>query len=371
MSRGTRRGWPSAAGSRTVTAPTGCRLVLPLLAAVVAAPPSPARAQESDLPEALERLERLAGSWEAERVEFLDADGRVARISSAAADNELQMGGRVMAHRGRLAEPVIETRGWYYWDPEDERLHLGSVSSRGRYDEFVGGWEGDRLVMVIVPSPGHDGRRFRLTQSEISDTSFMETLEVSSDGGATWRVSSRQRMRRSGGVAAENRRIGGGGQADNEALEAMDAYIGRWRSQDRSDAEGRTFHYEYDLTWIDEERSIARMLLTRHSSGEQSVVFRGFKGLEREGGLYYIATSPSGRGARGQVVLDGTDLVTMYDGWSADGEVVQIRDVASPVVDDAFVTRTYLRADPGQEWRQIGEDRWERAAPEASGSPGS
>lgn len=344
----------------------GRRAVGCLLAAIVLTPLS-ADGQEPEPPVALQRLERLAGSWEADRVEFLDGAGEVTRVSRASAHNQLQMNGRVMWHRGRLEEPAIQTRAWYYWDPADERLHMGSVSSGGRYDEFVGGWEADRLVLVSVPDPVHDGRRFRLTQSEISDTSFLETLEVSSDGGATWRVSSRQRMRRSGGAVEGSGSDGAGRRETREALDAMDAYIGRWRTGDRTDAEGRTFRYDYELTWIDAERSIAKMLLTRHAAAGSRVVFRGFKGRERDGvGVYYIATSPSGRGARGEVALEGENLVTRYVGWSAEGEVVEIRDVATPVVDDAFVTRTYLRADPEEEWRPIGEDRWTRVVPRTS-----
>lgn len=123
--------------------------------------------QSVAVPEALHRLERLEGSWEADRVEFLDPKGNVVRTSSAEVHNELELDGRVLVHRGLHHEPPIETRGWYYWNPTDEQLHMGSVSSGGRYDEFVGGWEGDRLVMSTLPNPTYDGRLFRLTQSRI------------------------------------------------------------------------------------------------------------------------------------------------------------------------------------------------------------
>lgn len=337
-----------------IRAMTRERFVTITLMVVGGTAPAPLRGQEADPPAAVARLEGLAGSWETDRVEFLDSDGNVVRVSGATAHNELQLEGRVLVHRGRLDEPSIETRAWYYWDPEDERLHMGAVSSSGRYDEFVGGWEGDRLVMTTLPKPAYDGCLFRMTHREITDRSYLESLEVSSDGGETWRVSSRQRMRRSDGAARG---------AASEILGAIDAYTGHWRSQERAGTEGRPFHFEYDLAWFDPDRTVAKLRITREGPGGTSVVFEGFKGLAPDGaGVYYVATSPSGRGASGEVVLDGPDLVTFYEGWSPDGSVVEIRDVFTPVAGDRFVSRTYLRSDPAAEWRRIGEDRWTRTA---------
>lgn len=303
----------------------------------------------------MERLEALAGSWRAERVEFLDAEGRLRRVSSAEAHNELALDGHVLIHRGRLAEPAIETRSWYFWNPEIERVQMGSVATGGRYDEFVGGWEGDRLVMVTVPSSVVGGRRFRMIVGEIREDSYHETLEISEDGGETWRVSHRQVMRR----------MGAGKHGAGEILDALAAYTGRWRAEERTDRRGDPFHFEFEMEWLDPARTIARVHITRvGSGGEASTVFEGFKGREPDGsGVYYHAASPSGRGSRGEVVLEGEDLVTVYDGWTADGETVRIRDVFRPVDEGSFRSRTLLRDSSNAEWREIGAERWTRVAP--------
>lgn len=151
--------------------------------------------------------------------------------------------------------------------------------------------------------------------------------------------------------------------ARGAVLEAMDAYIGRWRTVEKQSRDGERFHYEYDLEWIDEGRTIARMLLERVGSSGRTVVFEGYKGREPLGnGVYYFAVSPSGRGARGDVVLEGEDLVTRFEGWDTAGSVVQIRDIFEPPATDgdAFTNRTFLRSDPTAEWRKIAEDRWTR-----------
>lgn len=147
-------------------------------------------------------------------------------------------------------------------------------------------------------------------------------------------------------------------------LEAIDAYTGRWRTEEKDDRRGRAFHYLYELRWIDPDRTIAKMVITRVTADGRTTAWEGFKGRAPEGeGVYYVAASPSGRSARGETFLEGPDLVTVYEGWTAEGDVVEIRDVFEPVESGAFLSRTFLRERPDAEWRTIGEDRWTRVAP--------
>lgn len=144
----------------------------------------------------------------------------------------------------------------------------------------------------------------------------------------------------------------------------MDAYVGHWRSDRETGPDGATFHFEYDLGWLDPDHTIAKVLITRvRSDRVAEVVFEGVKGREPDGeGVYYWAASPSGRGARGTVHLEGERFVTLYDGWTADGSAVRIQDVFTPVRDNAFVSHTYLRASDDAEWRRFAEDHWERGS---------
>lgn len=148
-------------------------------------------------------------------------------------------------------------------------------------------------------------------------------------------------------------------------LGAMDPYMGHWRTERKTGPDGGSFHFEYDLAWMDAAETIAHLEITRVAAdGSTSTIFLGFKGREPSGeGVYYHAASPSGRGGRGEVYLEGDRLVTAYEGWTADGSVVEIRDVFEPVEEGRFVSRTYLRSSPGESWRAIGEDRWTRTGP--------
>lgn len=312
----------------------------------------PASAQE--VPDAVARLAALVGEWESDQVEFLGVDGAVRRTSSAQSHNEIQLDGRVLAHRGWLAEPAIATTGWYWWDASESRLKMGSVAHPGGYDEFVGEWIDDRLVMTTLPNPRYNGRLFRMTHSDITETSYREMLEMSEDGGETWRVTSRQVMRRVGADVVSDAAA---------VLGAIRPYIGHWRSEEKTARDGSNFHFEYDLAWMDESHTIVRMVVSQHwPDGRSLVLWDGFKGREADGSaMYYWAASPSGRGARGVVHLEGQQFVTAYEGWSSDGNPVEIRDVFEPVLDDRFVSRTYLRSAGETEWRLVNEDHWERA----------
>ena len=188
---------PSAGGHRR--GHVGQDLVLgAALLTLAGATPAAAQssASEPEVPEAMARLGALEGTWRADRVEFLGEDGQVRSTSSAETRNRVYLDGLAFHHEGRLAEPDIRTQAWYYWEPEEERLYLAAVSSGGQYDEFVGGWQGDRLVMVTEPREHYRGRLFRVTIRDIREDSFTEHLEVSTDGGETWRMSHRQVMQR-------------------------------------------------------------------------------------------------------------------------------------------------------------------------------
>lgn len=146
-------------------------------------------------------------------------------------------------------------------------------------------------------------------------------------------------------------------------LDALDAYTGLWRSEAKTGVDGDPQHFEYDLRWFDSARTVAKMVIRQVSASGTTVLFEGFKGAGPEG-VYYFAASPGGRAARGEVVLEGALLVTRYEGWSAAGPVVEVRDVFDVVTADGkqFISRTWLRPSPEAEWRQIGEDLWTRVS---------
>ena len=145
-------------------------------------------------------------------------------------------------------------------------------------------------------------------------------------------------------------------------MEALAQYVGTWRAHDRTGADGRTSHFVYALSWFDAAHSMIEMVIEeRFDDGEARLLWRGFKGWDpAEGRVYYHGFSPGGRAARGEVRLEGPDLVTEYDGWGPTGPVVRVRDVFTPIEDDAFTGRTLVRATPDGDWREVSGDLWTR-----------
>lgn len=146
-------------------------------------------------------------------------------------------------------------------------------------------------------------------------------------------------------------------------LGSLAGYAGRWSSDRKTAPDGRTYRFGYELGWFDEARTIAEVRITqRWSEGRVDLLWHGYKGQASDGsGVYYWAASPSGRGARGTVHLEGDRLVTLYEGWGPEGSPVHLRDVFTPVDAEGWISRTYLREPGDPDWRRIAVDHWERA----------
>lgn len=152
-----------------------------------------------------------------------------------------------------------------------------------------------------------------------------------------------------GAVAAQTR---------PDALDRLDAYVGTWQAETSQTPDGREFHFGYALDWLDGQRTIVEMVITQHfADGETRTLWKGFKGWDRiAGGAYYYGFSPSGRVGRGEVTVEGQDLLTTYEGWGPNGTVVRIQDRFTPVDDGTFVSVTSIWRDDA--WHEIMRDRW-------------
>lgn len=145
-------------------------------------------------------------------------------------------------------------------------------------------------------------------------------------------------------------------------LAALGDYVGRWRSEEKTARDGRTYRFGYQVRWYDQAHTIVQIRVDQlWPDGSSDLLWDGFKGRAGDGvEVYYWGASPSGRSARGRLYLEGDRLITAYDAWSVDGSAVRVRDVFTPVEDGRFIGRTWLRAEGETDWRQVGEDRWER-----------
>lgn len=147
-------------------------------------------------------------------------------------------------------------------------------------------------------------------------------------------------------------------------FEALGDYIGQWRSEEKQarDKNERPFRFEYELSYFDADRTIAHMVIRQvFADGEERLLWIGFKGwdsVERQ--TYYHGYSPLGRVARGKFIEDGDHFITFYAGSDVDGQVVEVRDVFTPVENDQYENVTYLRPAGDDAWRIVARDVWRR-----------
>lgn len=148
-----------------------------------------------------------------------------------------------------------------------------------------------------------------------------------------------------------------------EDYEALDAYIGRWISDEKASPNGgEPFTFEIELAYYDEAQTIIELRIHQaFPGGERSLWWHGYKGwnpVDKE--TYYHGFSPMGRVSAGKVVDTGQAVITIYDAFDSRGQAVQLRDEFGPVENGEFASVSYLRPAGEEEWRVIARDTWRR-----------
>ena len=147
-----------------------------------------------------------------------------------------------------------------------------------------------------------------------------------------------------------------------DIMDQISAYIGRWNSEVRTTADGRTYQFEYILETFDRAgKTLSLTILQHFEDGESRLLWEGFKGWDAVAEQpFYYGFSPDGRMSRGTVYQDEAGaLVTEYEGIGPTGNSVMIRDVFESLDADHFKAITYMLREG--EWQIVWQDDWTRA----------
>jgi hypothetical protein len=145
--------------------------------------------------EAKKRLDHHVGEWDA-RTEFLGRDGQVVRTTKARDSAKYIIAGRVIELTTENLEQGSISKAWMFYNAAKDRYYLTSVDAKGDLWILSGGL--DEYVLTSEPRPHPRGgtTMIRFTHSNIEQDSFEAVMEMSRDGGQTWRKRSRQHLTR-------------------------------------------------------------------------------------------------------------------------------------------------------------------------------
>jgi hypothetical protein len=97
------------------------------------------------------------------------------------------LGGQVLVERFETETPEPFTgMSLTAFDRRRRRWLQGWADSAGNFWSFVGGPEGNRVVLTTVPAASHEDDLKRMVFSDITRDSLEWNWERSDDGGQTW-----------------------------------------------------------------------------------------------------------------------------------------------------------------------------------------
>lgn len=175
-------------------------LLLPAGLAARGEEPPTADQPAARLAAGIQQLRHAHGRWAA-TTELLTPDGSVARAVEGTYTFRWVIEDRVLAGESEIPELGQRSALLFYVVPGRGEIEMVSVSADG--DLWVMSGPIDGNVRSTGDKSAADGGtiRLRFSTHEVKPDSFVSRMELSTDGGESWRPGNRQRFRRlDGGV---------------------------------------------------------------------------------------------------------------------------------------------------------------------------
>ncbi|NNC72313.1 MAG: hypothetical protein HKN78_05490 [Sphingomonadaceae bacterium] len=178
------------------------RFFLSLAALAAGALSQPAIAQEihPDPPAeaAVEQLRQAIGLWDV-TTEFIRENGSVA----GAAEGQYRFGwivpDRVVQGMSTIPEWNQASGILFYVRPSTDEIEMVSVGADGRLWTMTGPETGEMRTTPNVTMADGTTLMLRFSRFDVQPGSFRSRMEMSNDGGQTWRLGNRQHFRRASG----------------------------------------------------------------------------------------------------------------------------------------------------------------------------
>ncbi len=170
-----------------------------MLALAVASIPSFA-AEETPISPAVEQLRHAEGKWDA-TTEFIAPDGSVARSVEGTYEFEWVVKDRVLIGRSEQPELSQASGLLFFYSESTDATIMASVGADGHLWVMTGPADSEERTTPPTEQPDGSMIQLRFTRYNVELDSFESKMEISSDGGETWRKGNHQIFRRQGGHA--------------------------------------------------------------------------------------------------------------------------------------------------------------------------
>ncbi|MBC2776443.1 hypothetical protein [Parasphingopyxis marina] len=155
-----------------------------------ASPPEPA-------PEGVSQLRHVIGLWDV-TTEFIGEDG-----SSRVLEGQYRFGwvvpDRVVSGMSTLPALNQASGILFFLRPASHEIEMVSVGADGHLWRMTGPDTGETRVTPDTPMADGSSLMLRFTRYDIGRDSFRSRMEISTDGGESWRIGNRQHFRRAEG----------------------------------------------------------------------------------------------------------------------------------------------------------------------------
>ena len=169
------------------------RIALLLLLSLSAAPQDAVEAPKRDarIAHGVEQLRYTAGDWSAV-TEFLNEDGTVAASTEGSYSFHWVVPDRVLAGESEIPALARKSAILFYVNVDKLLIEMSSVGADGELWVMSGPIDGEVRSTTSKTLPDKSTMELRFTRSAVEPDRFESRMELSSDGGKTWKPGNHQ-----------------------------------------------------------------------------------------------------------------------------------------------------------------------------------
>lgn len=152
---------------------------------------------------AVQQLRSAVGLWDVETTQYTD-DGAVARVASGTYRFDWVVPDRVLAGRSDIPGWKLASGLLFYVNERRATIEMASVGADGNLLVMTGPAGEETRTTPAVPTGDGGTMRLRFTRFNVAPDRFESRMEVSLDGGSSWKPGNHQVFSRPRAAAGES-----------------------------------------------------------------------------------------------------------------------------------------------------------------------